>query len=243
FYTVTVSRETGRITRLWNKAEDVAVSLKQDLFYYIGHDGYNYDAATQASGAYIFRPLSNTPKKANAGKRVAIVAYKGGHVQEIRQVFCDWISQVIRLYDNSSHVEIEWTVGPIPAERNLRETWTLNQTERVSGNYYPVTSRTSLRDDRRGLQFTVMVDRSEGAASIVDGQLELMKLFRHIEIVEIFELSLGANMRMSDIQTLKWRTKEKVRSTTSRERIALNNGRTVELVPMEIRTFQINVKR
>ncbi|WAQ95196.1 MA2B1-like protein, partial [Mya arenaria] len=206
FYTVTVSRETGRITRLWNKAEDVAVSLKQDLFYYIGHDGYNYDAATQASGAYIFRPLSNTPKKANAGKRVAIVAYKGGHVQEIRQVFCDWISQVIRLYDNSSHVEIEWTVGPIPAE----------------------SFKEGREDDRRGLQFTVMVDRSEGAASIVDGQLELMKLFRHIEIVEIFELSLGANMRKSDIQTLKWRTKEKVRSTTSRERIALNNGRTVE---------------
>lgn len=39
-------------------------------------------------------------------------------VQEVRQQFSDWASQVVRLYKGQSHVEIEWTVGPIPIEYN-----------------------------------------------------------------------------------------------------------------------------
>ena len=42
------------------------------------------------------------------------VLLQGSRVQEIRQVFSDWASQVIRLYADERHVEIEWTVGPIP---------------------------------------------------------------------------------------------------------------------------------
>jgi hypothetical protein len=29
-------------------------------------------------------------------------------------VFSDWASQVVRLYNGTRHLEIEWTVGPIP---------------------------------------------------------------------------------------------------------------------------------
>ena len=32
---------------------------------------------------------------------------------EIHQVYNDWISQTIRLYDGARHVEFEWQVGPI----------------------------------------------------------------------------------------------------------------------------------
>ena len=42
------------------------------------------------------------------------VFLQGSRVQEIRQVYSDWASQVIRLYADERHVEIEWTVGPIP---------------------------------------------------------------------------------------------------------------------------------
>ncbi|KAK7498336.1 hypothetical protein BaRGS_00010596 [Batillaria attramentaria] len=59
-------------------------------------------------------------------------------------------------------------------ELNHRDTWQLNQTEPVAGNYYPVNSRIYIRDETKKQQFTVMTDRSQGGASLRDGELELM---------------------------------------------------------------------
>lgn len=61
-----------------------------------------------------------------------------------------------------------------PCSRNYRPTWKWINTEPVAGNYYPVDSRIYLRDDGRGVQFTVMTDRSQGGSSLNDGQVELM---------------------------------------------------------------------
>lgn len=57
---------------------------------------------------------------------------------------------------------------------NHRDTWTLNQTEEVAGNYYPVNSRIFIRDEAKNMQFTVLTDRSQGGASLRPGSLELM---------------------------------------------------------------------
>lgn len=35
-------------------------------------------------------------------------------VQEVHQNFSAWCSQVVRLYRGQRHLELEWTVGPIP---------------------------------------------------------------------------------------------------------------------------------
>lgn len=35
-------------------------------------------------------------------------------VQEVRQWFAPWVSQVVRLYADSKALELEWTVGPLP---------------------------------------------------------------------------------------------------------------------------------
>ena len=37
-------------------------------------------------------------------------------VSEVHQKFSEWASQVVRIYKGQTHVEIEWTVGPIPVE-------------------------------------------------------------------------------------------------------------------------------
>ena len=37
-------------------------------------------------------------------------------VQEVRQWFAPWVSQVVRLYADSRALELEWTVGPLPIE-------------------------------------------------------------------------------------------------------------------------------
>ena len=68
--------------------------------------------------------------------------------------------------------------GMIQRQRDFRETWTLNLTEPVSANYYPVVSRmaleegNSVRVDKK--QAWVMTDRAEGGSSLQTGQMELM---------------------------------------------------------------------
>ncbi|RNA24434.1 Lysosomal alpha-mannosidase [Brachionus plicatilis] len=68
-------------------------------------------------------------------------------------------------------------------KRNYRPTWSLNQTEKISGNYFPVNSRIFIRDEpkrnRRHLsdqlrQLTLVTDRSHGGSSIRDGSIEVM---------------------------------------------------------------------
>ncbi|KAI1305362.1 Lysosomal alpha-mannosidase [Halotydeus destructor] len=58
--------------------------------------------------------------------------------------------------------------------RNYRTSFNYENTEPISGNYYPVNSRLILKDERAGLQVAIMTDRSQGGSSIKDGAAELM---------------------------------------------------------------------
>jgi hypothetical protein len=57
-------------------------------------------------------------------------------------------------------------------QRNQRPTWDLSVYEPVAGNYYPVNSAIYVEDDESAL--AVLVDRSQGGASLADGSVELM---------------------------------------------------------------------
>ncbi|KAG5887526.1 hypothetical protein JTB14_022138 [Gonioctena quinquepunctata] len=46
--------------------------------------------------------------------------------------------------------------------------------EPVSSNYFPVTSKISIRDEDRNLQLSVLTDRAQGGTSLTDGEVELM---------------------------------------------------------------------
>ncbi|XP_053696668.1 lysosomal alpha-mannosidase-like [Sabethes cyaneus] len=90
--------------------------LQQDFFYYEGAVGDNREAKNRSSGAYIFRPNGTEKQVTNS---VRLQVFKGDHVQEVHQVFNDWISQVVRVYEDEQHVEFEWLVGPIPVEDEI----------------------------------------------------------------------------------------------------------------------------
>ena len=45
--------------------------------------------------------------------------YSGELVQEVRQVFSPWLSQVIRLYNNTNVIQIETTINPLPIDDGL----------------------------------------------------------------------------------------------------------------------------
>ena len=46
--------------------------------------------------------------------------WQGQLVQEVRQQFSPWVSQVVRLYDQAKYAELEWTIGPIPIRLALQ---------------------------------------------------------------------------------------------------------------------------
>ncbi|XP_055546042.1 lysosomal alpha-mannosidase-like [Wyeomyia smithii] len=87
--------------------------LQQDFLFYEGAYGNNEVFENRSSGAYIFRPNGT---ESHVGRSVLLTVVRGELVQEVHQVFNEWISQVIRVYKGEQHVEFEWLVGPIPID-------------------------------------------------------------------------------------------------------------------------------
>lgn len=58
--------------------------------------------------------------------------------------------------------------------RNYRPTWNVKLEEPISGNYYPVTSKIALKDEKNQLKLNILVDRAQGGSSLQDGAVELM---------------------------------------------------------------------
>ncbi|XP_073225139.1 probable alpha-mannosidase At5g13980 isoform X2 [Cicer arietinum] len=56
--------------------------------------------------------------------------------------------------------------------RDYRKDWNLEVNQPVAGNYYPINHGIYLKDKSK--EFSVLVDRSVGGSSILDGQVELM---------------------------------------------------------------------
>ncbi|XP_078541425.1 lysosomal alpha-mannosidase [Lissotriton helveticus] len=88
-----------------------------------------------------------------------------------------WGKEVVSLFETNletaGHFYTDSNGREILERRvDYRETWTLNQTEPVSGNYYPVNSRIYIKNKK--VQLTVLTDRSQGGTSITNGSLELM---------------------------------------------------------------------
>ena len=129
-------------------------------------------------------------------------------VQYVRQSWAPWLNISIYLKDGARHAEVVVTAGALPLatelivrfashvqsngtmytdangremlerKKNFRPSWTLNQTEQQAGNYFPITTGAYVRDATR--QLTVLTDASCGAASLADGELEMM-LHRRLE--------------------------------------------------------------
>jgi alpha-mannosidase len=127
-YSLTFDQDTGKLTSITNKASGASTTLSIDWGWYNSSVGGCTDlsgvdkslrepaCSGQKSGAYIFRPNSSTVFYPGPPKKPTISVTKGGVVTEVYQKFSDWATHVIRLYDNSPYVEVEWTAGPIPVD-------------------------------------------------------------------------------------------------------------------------------
>lgn len=57
---------------------------------------------------------------------------------------------------------------------NYRPTWEVELQEPISGNYYPVTTKLSIQDDKNKLRLSALTDRAQGGSSLGEGEIELM---------------------------------------------------------------------
>lgn len=92
--------------------------LSQNFLFYQGAVGNNEVFENRSSGAYIFRPDPKSKEKLIT-KEARIEVVRGDEVDEVHQVFNEWISQVVRVYKSENFVEFEWLVGPIPIDDNV----------------------------------------------------------------------------------------------------------------------------
>jgi lysosomal alpha-mannosidase len=100
----------GNMIMVKNKQSGLSSQISQAFCIYKSMPGNNSEPEFSASGAYVFRPLTN-----QCDRQVVYDYLVSKHSQyvEIHQRYGEWISQTIRLYNGESNAEFEWQVGPI----------------------------------------------------------------------------------------------------------------------------------
>ncbi|KAA8547521.1 hypothetical protein F0562_003950 [Nyssa sinensis] len=108
---MSLSLTSGQLKRMFNSKTGVDIPVQQSYLYYGSSSG---DMDSKSSGAYIFRPNGSPP--VIVSRSVPLKVIRGPLVDEVHQQFDSWIYQVIRLYKEKEHAEVEFTIGPIPTE-------------------------------------------------------------------------------------------------------------------------------
>ncbi|KAM7277621.1 hypothetical protein ACFE04_004755 [Oxalis oulophora] len=192
----------GRLTHYINTRSQITTFTQQSYSYYTGNDGSDKDP--QASGAYVFRPNNTFPIKSKnqapltvvrgplldevhqelnpwisqvtrvyKGKEHAEVEFKVGPIpvddgtgKEIITKITSDIKTNGVFYTDSNGRDF------IKRIRDFRSDWDLQVNQPIAGNYYPINLGIYVQDN--STEQSVLVDRSLGGSSLVDGQIELM---------------------------------------------------------------------
>lgn len=193
----------GKLTQYYNsKTLNTSVSAEQSYGYYSGNDGSDKDP--QASGAYVFRPnktfsiksdsqvplvimrgplLDEVHQKVNPwiyqvtrlykGKEHAEVEFTVGPIPVDDGIGKEIITQITTtMKTNKTFYTDSNGRDFIRRVRDYRTDWDLQVNQPIAGNYYPVNLGIYMVDS--SMELSVLVDRSVGGSSLVDGQIELM---------------------------------------------------------------------
>ncbi|CAN7943346.1 unnamed protein product, partial [Ixodes pacificus] len=186
---VTINCKTGLLTAMtWNSTK---INVRQSFYWYEGMKGNNSKFEYRASGAYIFRPK---------GKRPIPVAKKdqGDMVQEVRQTFSNWLTQVIRVYKEEDFVEFDWVVGPIPVNDSLgKEIVTRFDTDLKSdGDFYTDSNGREILQRRLNYRPTwplINVEPVSGNYYPVNSRIYLKDKARNIQFTVLTDRSQGGS--------------------------------------------------
>nr|XP_017193536.2 lysosomal alpha-mannosidase [Oryctolagus cuniculus] len=107
----TFNPKTGFLMQIEDLEKQLVLPVSQSFFWYDASTPHIQDH--QLSEAYI---LSTDGMQLPVNSSAQIHLLKTPLVQEVHQNFSAWCSQVVRLYRGQCHLELEWTVGPIPED-------------------------------------------------------------------------------------------------------------------------------
>ncbi|XAR73763.1 Alpha-mannosidase [Bertholletia excelsa] len=195
------SLTSGQLKRMFNSKTGVDVPVQQSYLWYGSSGG---DSDPQRSGAYIFRPNGSPPTivsrsvplKVLRGPLVdevhqqfsswiyqVIRLYKDKEHAEFEFTVGpipteDGVGKevITRMAANMVTNKVFYTDSNgrdfLRRVRDYREDWPLQVHQPVAGNYYPLNLGIFTTDNKT--EFSVLVDRATGGASIEDGEVELM---------------------------------------------------------------------
>ncbi|KAH6829428.1 Glycosyl hydrolase family 38 protein [Perilla frutescens var. hirtella] len=189
----------GKLTRYINGKNSVNISLDQSYSYYVGSTD-----ELQASGAYVFRPNGTYPIQSGEKTPLTVFRgplYDEVHqtinpwIYQITRVYKDkehaeveFTVGPIPIDDGNGKeivTQIKTKIGNnktfytdsngrdfLERIRDYRTDWDLQVNQPIAGNYYPINLGIYLKD--KSTEMSVLVDRSVGGSSIVDGEVEIM---------------------------------------------------------------------
>ena len=120
--TLTFDAATGSLASYSDAATGLAaVPLVQQWLAYTGADGRGFNGSSQASGAYIFRPLGSTPAPIAGGPSGSSLQLLTGPVLSEARSVQGYVAQEVRLWAGAGDVEVGWTVGPVDTSAGGQE--------------------------------------------------------------------------------------------------------------------------
>ncbi|KAL8474413.1 hypothetical protein ACS0TY_031036 [Phlomoides rotata] len=193
------SRKDGKLTQYTNSKNSVNISLEQSYSYYVGSTD-----KVQASGAYVFRPNGTFPIQPDGKiqltvfrgplfdevhqtinswiyqitrvykeKEHAEVEFSVGPIPIDNGIGKEVVAQIKtnignnkRFYTDSNGRDF------LERIRDYRADWNLEVNQPIAGNYYPINLGIYIKD--KDTELSVLVDRSVGGSSVVDGEVEIM---------------------------------------------------------------------
>ncbi|XP_042519982.1 probable alpha-mannosidase At5g13980 isoform X1 [Macadamia integrifolia] len=196
------STDEGKLTEYINSRSLVKASLHQSYSFYAGSNGTDEDP--QAAGAYVFRPNGTFPISSEGQDTLTVLrgpildevhqhinpwiyqvtrVYKAKEHAEVEfsigpipvddGIGKEIITQIATTMDTNKTFYTDSNGRDfIKRIRDYRTDWDLQVSQPIAGNYYPINLGIYMVDNRT--EFSVLVDRSVGGSSMVDGQVELM---------------------------------------------------------------------
>ncbi|XP_065866110.1 alpha-mannosidase At3g26720-like isoform X1 [Euphorbia lathyris] len=196
------SADDQKLFHFANSRTLVTAAVEQSYGYYTGNDGTDMDP--QASGAYVFRPNQTLTIKSEFRSPLTFVRgplldevhqQVNPWISQITRVYKEKEHAEVEFsigpipVDDGIGKEITTQISTtmmtnktfytdsngrdfIRRIRDFRTDWDLQVNQPVAGNYYPINLGIYVHDN--STELSVLVDRSVGGSSLVDGQIELM---------------------------------------------------------------------